>query len=34
MIVSEIRPLYIDENDLLRTVINGIYETMDAGLES
>ena len=32
MVVSEIRSLYRDENDLLRTVIKRIYEERDATL--
>ena len=30
MVVSQIRSLYRDENDLLRTVIKRVYETWDA----
>lgn len=30
MVVSEIRSLYQDENDLLRTVIKRVYEEWDA----
>ena len=33
MVVSEIRSLYRDENDLFRTVIKRIYEEWDASLE-
>ena len=33
MVVSEIRSLYQDENDLLRTVTKRIYEQWDAQLE-
>ena len=33
MVVSEIRSLYRDENDLLRTVIKRIYEERDATLD-
>ena len=30
MVISEIRSLYQDENDLLRTVTKRIYEVWDA----
>ena len=33
MVVSEIRSLYRDENDLLRTVLKRIYEQWDAERE-
>ena len=33
MVVSEIRSLYRDENDLFRTVLKRIYEEWDASLE-
>ena len=33
MVISEIRSLYRDENDLFRTVIKRIYEEWDAGQE-
>ena len=33
MVVSEIRSLYRDENDLFRTVIKRIYEEWDAERE-
>ena len=33
MVVSEIRSLYRDENDLLRTVIKRIWEEWDAEWE-
>ena len=33
MVVSEIRSLYRDENDLLRTVIKRIYEERDTTLD-
>ena len=33
MVISEIRSLYNDENDLLRTVTKRIYEQWDAELE-
>jgi hypothetical protein len=33
MVVSEIRSLYRDENDLFRTVIKRIYEERDAERE-
>ena len=33
MVVSEIRSLYRDENDLFRTVIKRIYEEWDANQE-
>ena len=33
MVVSEIRSLYQDENDLLRTVIKRVYEKWDAERE-
>ena len=33
IVVSEIRALYIDENDLLRTVTKRIYEKWNAELE-
>ena len=33
MVLSEIRSLYRDENDLFRTVIKRIYEKWDAELE-
>ena len=34
MVVSEIRSLYRDENDLFRTVIKRIYEEWDAEREA
>ena len=33
MVISEIRSLYRDENDLFRTVIKRIYEEWDAARE-
>ena len=33
MVVSEIRSLYRDENDLFRTVLKRIWEEWDATLE-
>ena len=33
MVVSKIRSLYRDENDLLRTVIKRVYETWNASVE-
>ena len=33
MVISEIKSLYRDENDLLRTVIKRIYEKWDACLK-
>ena len=33
MVVSQIRSLYRDENDLLRTVIKRVYEEWDAPVE-
>lgn len=33
MVISEIRSLYQDENDLLRTVVKRIYEVWDAERE-
>ena len=31
-VISELRPLYRDADDLLRTVINGIYKAWDSQL--
>ena len=33
MVISQIRSLYRDENDLFRTVIKRIYEEWDEGLQ-